>query len=255
MREYEKLTDLIEDIYDTTLDPASWTNALASMTDFVQGQACGLISKDPASKFGDTHYYCNVDPYYIQTYGETYARFDPMSTLPHFGQVVSIPDLVSDDDHRQGRFYQEWLRPQGWVDFANIVIEKSGPHSAILLAVVPKKARMVDDDMRRRIALIAPHARRALLIGQAMDRKKSEAANFADTLNGLSAGIFLVDAGGRIVHANAAGQVYPREGERGQRARRDALGKFQDRFVSFLDIFNASNCHAIDCSPSSDFQN
>src|SRR5262249_4928673 len=117
-----------------------------------------------------------------------------------------IPDLVSYDDYRQGRFYQEWLRPQGWADFANIVLEKSGPHSAILLAVIPTKASMVDDDMRRRIALIAPHARRALLISQALDRTKSEAATFADTLNGLSAGIFLIDADSRIVHANNAGR-------------------------------------------------
>jgi DNA-binding CsgD family transcriptional regulator len=44
------------------------------------------------------------------------------------------------------------------------------------------------------------------MINKAIDHKKSEAATFADTLDGLSAGIFLVDAGCRIVHANAAGQ-------------------------------------------------
>jgi DNA-binding CsgD family transcriptional regulator len=65
---------------------------------------------------------------------------------------------------------------------------------------------MVDEPMRRRIALIVPHAHRALMINKAIDHKQSEAAAFADTLDGLSAGIFLVDVGCRIVHANAAGQ-------------------------------------------------
>ena len=111
------------------------------------------------------------------------------------------------DEYRQGRFYQEWLRPQGWVDAAYVVLEKSGRIVRFSSAVIPSKASgMVDDEMRRRMALIAPHARRALLIGKSMDLKQSEAATFADTLNGLSAGIFLVDASGRIVHANAAGQ-------------------------------------------------
>ncbi len=206
MQEHDKLPDLIGDIYDAALDPASWTSVLTSITDFVEGHACGLISKDPVSKFGDTHYYCNVDPHYIQLYAETYAKFDPMASLPRFGTIVSIPDLVSYDDYRRGRFYQEWLRPQGWVDFANITLEKSGPNSAVLLALVPKKGCMVDAKMRRRVAIIGPHARRALLIGKSMDLKKSEAASFADTLNGLSASIFFVDASGRIVHANAAGQ-------------------------------------------------
>ncbi len=65
------------------------------------------------------------------------------------------------------------------------------------LALTPDKANsMLDDAMRRHIALIVPHARRALLIGKAMELKQSEAATFADTLNGLSAGMFLVDENG-----------------------------------------------------------
>jgi DNA-binding CsgD family transcriptional regulator len=50
--------------------------------------------------------------------------------------------------------------------------------------------------------MIAPPT--ALLINKPIDPKQSEAA-FADTLNGLAAGIFLVDASRRIVHANTAG--------------------------------------------------
>jgi len=64
---------------------------------------------------------------------------------------------------------------------------------------------MVDDEMRRRMALIIPHVRRALLIGKTVNVKKAESACFADILDGLSAGMILLDAKGRIVHANAAG--------------------------------------------------
>ena len=61
--------------------------------------------------------------------------------------------------------------------------------------------------MRWRMRQIVPHIRRAMLIGSAMERKTAEAAALADTLDGISAGMFLVDAGGRIVHANASGQA------------------------------------------------
>ena len=64
---------------------------------------------------------------------------------------------------------------------------------------------IVDDEARRRMRLIVPHIRRAVLIGRMFDLKAAEAATFADTLDGLSVGMCLVDAGGRIVHANAAG--------------------------------------------------
>jgi len=61
------------------------------------------------------------------------------------------------------------------------------------------------DDGARHIASIAPHARQMLLISKTADLKQSEAAALADTLNGLAAGIFLVDTDRRIVHATTAG--------------------------------------------------
>ncbi|HMH74016.1 MAG TPA: PAS domain-containing protein, partial [Bradyrhizobium sp.] len=60
-------------------------------------------------------------------------------------------------------------------------------------------------DGARHIASIAPHAHQMLLISKTADLKQSEASALADTLNGLAAGIFLVDAGRRIVHVNTAG--------------------------------------------------
>jgi DNA-binding CsgD family transcriptional regulator len=44
----------------------------------------------------------------------------------------------------------------------------------------------------------------ALRTGKVIDLRHSEAATFADILDGLSPAIFLVDAGGHIVHGNAA---------------------------------------------------
>jgi DNA-binding CsgD family transcriptional regulator len=205
MRGPRKITDLIEDVYDAALEPARWHDVVAGINEFVGGRACGIISKDSISKFGVTHYYYGADPHFIQLYSETHSRFDPLTRLPPFGRVAGIPDLVSFDAYRRGRFYQEWLRPQGCLDVANVVIEKSSSKCPILLSVLPNR-RMVDDEMRRRIGLVVPHLHRALMINKAIEIRKSETATFADILDGLSAGIFLVNARCDIVHANAAGE-------------------------------------------------
>lgn len=55
--------------------------------------------------------------------------------------------------------------------------------------------------------LIAPHLRRAVLIGRMFEFKAAEVATFADAFDGLGAGMYLVDAGGRLIHANAAGNA------------------------------------------------
>jgi DNA-binding CsgD family transcriptional regulator len=205
MRGPRKISDLIEDIYDAALEPARWNDVVLGINEFVGGRACGIFSKDSIRKFGVTHYYCGADPYYIQLYSDIHSKFDPLDCLPPLGQVVSIPDLVAFDEYRHGRFYQEWLQPQGCVDAANVVLENSNSNCPVLLTVLAGK-RMVDDDMRQRIAQIVPHAHRSLMINKMIEYKTSEAASLAHTLDGLSAGIFLVDAQCRIVHANVAGR-------------------------------------------------
>ena len=62
-----------------------------------------------------------------------------------------------------------------------------------------------DDEMRRRFSLILPHVRRALLIGKVIELNKVKAATLADSLDSLASAMFIVEATGRIVHANAQG--------------------------------------------------
>jgi DNA-binding CsgD family transcriptional regulator len=207
LRGDEVLTCLIGDIYDAAVDRTRWPDALARVGEFVGGQAGGLLSKDTVSKAGTPHYVFGVDPRYVQSYAQTHSRFDPVSTLPFFdvGQVVSIPDLVPYDEFREGRFFQEWMQPQGWVDAANAVLEKSALSCSFITILRSEAQGVVDDEMRRRMALIMPHLRRAVLIGQLIDLKQAEAATFADMLDSLSSGLFLIAADGRIVHANVAG--------------------------------------------------
>jgi DNA-binding CsgD family transcriptional regulator len=122
------------------------------------------------------------------------------------GQVVSHPELVPYDDCK-GLLCQESARPREWGDIAGAVLERSGKSCEFLSVVRSEANDMVDNNkMRRRMTLVAPHLRRAVLIGKAIDQKANEAATFSQVLDGLSAGVFLIDANDRVVHANAAGR-------------------------------------------------
>src|SRR5262249_10829533 len=105
------------------------------------------------------------------------------------------------------RFYKEWARPQGLVDFVSAVLEKFATGAALFGVFRHEQDGLVDDETRWRMRQIVPHIRRAVVIGRVIDLKTVQAASFADTLDGLSAAMFLVDANGRIVHANASGHA------------------------------------------------
>ena len=215
MKEDQGLTQLIGDIYDAALDSSRWTSVLAKIVCYAGGQAAGLLSKDSISKTGNIHYQSGVDPYFVRLYAETYWKFDPVASLPdcELEQIVSVPDLVPYDEFRAGRFYREWAQPQGWIDAANAVLEKSATSCAYLSVVRNEASGMVDDEMRRRMRLVVPHVRRAVRTGKVIDLSQAEAATFADILDGLSPAIFLIDADGVIVHGNAAGRAVLDKGD------------------------------------------
>jgi DNA-binding CsgD family transcriptional regulator len=211
-----RLPSLIGDIYDAALDPSRWPAVLLKARDFIGGSAATLFSKDARNKSGMVFYNGgDVDPRYTKLYFEKYVKFDPSSSahvLAEIDQPISTADFMPHKEFRETRFYQEWAQPQGLVDFVTAVLDKS-VMSASLFGVFRKEEHgPVDDDTRWRMRQIVPHIRRAVLIGRVIELKTAEASTFADTLDGLSAGMFLVDATGRIVHANASGHAMLTEG-------------------------------------------
>lgn len=207
MDDKEQLLTLIGDIYDAVFNPDLRTDVLDRIAGFSGGQSGSLLSKHALNKSENLYCYIGHDPETARAYSESYPKLDSTADPQSVGvgQIVSAVDLVPYDEFRRGRFYREWARPHGWGDIASVVIDKSATSCTLLTVARQEKSGLVDDEMRRRMALVIPHVRRALVIGKTIHHKEAEAICFTDILDGLSAGLILVDAGGRIVHANAAG--------------------------------------------------
>ena len=205
-----QLFELIGEIYDAALDLTLWHDVVGKAGRFVGGQAAAIFSKSPIAGTGNVYYDFGIDPYYRDLYFEKYVKLDPSTTGHYFadiGQPIATADLMPYDEFLETQFYKEWAQPQGLVDFVSAVLDKSVTSAALFGVFRSERDGVVDDEARRRMQLIVPHIRRAVLVGRLIDLKSAQAATFADTLDGLSAGICLTDASGRIVHANAACHV------------------------------------------------
>jgi DNA-binding CsgD family transcriptional regulator len=206
----QTLSELIGDIYDAALDQLLWPKVLERAARFVGGVGAALFSKDAAAQLGDVYHDVGIDRHYKQLYFDKYATLDPATTGQFFAEVeqpFATADLMPFDQFIETRFYKEWVRPQGLIDFVTAILEKSATSVAMFGVFRHERDGVVDDQTRHRMRLIVPHIRRAVLIGRMFDLKAAEVATFADTLDGLSAGMCLVDAQGRIVHGNAAGHA------------------------------------------------
>jgi len=210
MAQPEDLSELVGDIYDAALDPALWPAILADIGAYVGGSAATLFWKNATDKSGDFFYESGTDRHYAQLYFDKYIKLDPLTSAHVFAEIdqpISTADLIPFAEFHQTRFYKEWVRPQGLVDFISCALDKSVASAAMIGVFRHERHGIVDDETRRRMGLVCPHVRRAVLVGKTIDLKTAEAGTFADTFDRLAAGMFLIDGAGRIVHANAAGHA------------------------------------------------
>jgi DNA-binding CsgD family transcriptional regulator/PAS domain-containing protein len=206
--ESRQLSDLIGVIYDAAIDASLWDGALERVADFVGGSGAGLFCKDVGVLLATIPHAAGFARPLPSP-----ALFQQISSAVegHFVGDLETPiattDLMPFTDYERTDLYRQWAEPLGVVDFLTAVVDRTTISSAVLGVFRHARNGLVDDAARRQMRLIAPHVRRAVLIGKMFECASAEVATFVDTLDGLAAGMFLVDAAGRLVHANAAGHA------------------------------------------------
>jgi DNA-binding CsgD family transcriptional regulator len=215
MDELEQVSTLIGDIYDASLDPALWPLVLEKSASFVGGVASALFMKDSARKTQNNICTWGYNPDYTRVYLKKFIQFDPFTTGQLFFELeepVALADIMPHAEFRESLFYKEWVRPQGWIDAIVATLDRSATSYAAFSVIRHERDGIVDNETRRRMKLIVPHVRRAVLIAKVINLGKIEAAVLADTFDGLTTAMFLVDSDSRIMHANAAGHVMLADG-------------------------------------------
>jgi len=207
MVENRPQSGLVGAIYDATLDPSLWSEVLEQVANFVGGAAASIFWRDTARQTGRLVHSFGLDPDHTRRYFGGYAKLDPANRIPSFDDPVAVGDLIPYEHYVATPFYQEWAAPQGIVDFVSCIIDRQASETAFFGVQRHERDGVVDEEARSRMRQIAPHIRRAMSIARAVDLGQAESTAFSDVLDSLSVAIFLLDPGGRIVHANVAGRA------------------------------------------------
>ncbi|MBW8852928.1 MAG: helix-turn-helix transcriptional regulator, partial [Bradyrhizobium sp.] len=201
----EQLSALIGRIYDAALDADLWPSALEGVAEFVGGTAAMMFWQDSLIAKGQRYNSWGDDPEYTKTYFGKYIALNPLRPVQHLipvGRVVSLAEIVGRRELLRGTFYDEWMRPQGYVDNVLTNLDRSSTSYATFAVARHERNGFVDALARRKMSLLAPHVRRAVLIGKLGDLRKNETDAWARLIDGIGASIFLVDASEHVVQQN-----------------------------------------------------
>ena len=243
MNEAEEISRLIGDIYDASLDPALWPVAFEKANRYIGSSAVALTSRDLVTKKSGLYFSFGHDPAFMQRYLEQYGNINPLFPTAYFFDIektLVVPDCLPLAEFCRTRFAVEWVLPQGFVDTMLANLEKSPASCAVFTVMFHARNGLANDEARHRFALVVPHVRRALLIGNVIDRHRVEAAALADSLDTLASGMFIVNGTGRIVHANASGYAMVAEARvvRARSGRLTANDPAADQ--ALLDVFTVA---------------
>jgi DNA-binding CsgD family transcriptional regulator len=208
--ESARLSALIGTVYDASIDPSLWPDALAHACRFLDCKFGVIGAADVLHQDLSFVFQWGYEARDWQSYMENYHHKNPNNLLAfrtQIGQVLSAATAPRYEEFLSSEFYTDWAAPLGIVDAIQATLDKTGSAIALLNCVRHKDAGVATAEEIRRMGLIQPHFRRAVLIGKLLDMRTLQATAFAQAIDGLRTGVFLVSSLGELVHANVSGQA------------------------------------------------
>ncbi len=207
MREEEAFSEAIGALYDCILDPGKWTNALGQLSRYVGGSSALLFHQDHRSGTGGFLQSYNADPGWTRLYFEKYVQLNPVLPLTAFmdvGSSTSLSRVMDMEEYRGTRFYAEWAAPQRFHDVVVTVLAKSASAMGMFGVTRLEDEGLAGESEIRRMELVSPHIRRAVTIARLFDGVRAQDAALTATFDAMSDAVWLLDAAGVVLFANAA---------------------------------------------------
>jgi DNA-binding CsgD family transcriptional regulator len=214
----DRLSDLIGAIYDCVLAPERWEATVAAVVEETGLSNCVMSMHDTRSRTGQVHVGVGVD----QVFQEAGSKYGS-AVLDIWGgpqRVASFPleepivqsQATSRSAWAANAWYRDVLQPRRLHDCVTIFLARDSHAVGAIAFGVHERIGEVGEDKLSTLRLLAPHFRRAVIIGGMFEQKAATATTFSDVIDGVSAGVVLVDDAATIVHANASADTMLKAG-------------------------------------------
>lgn len=209
----DKLSPLLDLVYDAATDPNAWPALLGSLRRATRSSVAVAYSKDPR-RGGINHLWVDgLDedffpsmPYYMPQ-----DEWDRRRHLVAEGTAVLGEEVISNRELSSKEVYADFLRPAGMARLCCAMGVNRADRVELLSAFRREADPEFGADELALMGALAPHLRRAFRI---FDRFSTAAELIAaDALDLLSFGAFVIDERRKVGLANRAGEALVRRGD------------------------------------------
>jgi DNA-binding CsgD family transcriptional regulator len=200
-----ELLDLVGDIYDCALQPSRWPAALERLSVAIRGTNCAVcLHAIPAEPQLSLVANWNVDPAFEEAMARNYPQnpFVPLVWFKAVDEPCSALTEIAEDQLKATSWYSATMGRYGLRDSAFTILAKSTRQFGTLSIQRAKDQEPFDGDDLAMLARIAPHVRRAVMIGDLLQARSLELNALSATLDALAIAVVITTKDARITFAN-----------------------------------------------------
>ncbi len=204
--------DDIRDIQAAALDPTAWSVLLGLLAERFGADNAALAGQDPRTGRGQGLTYQLDSQVPGLYYGYFAARYplvmaDRAATV--FGRRAALPVDELGPDLARTEYAQDFLRPHRMSSLLSLVLAY-GEGGTVLLNFGRDSRRPFTTEQRDHLTALMPHLIHALRVTRALG---GLGIGGAALLEALPHGAMMIDATGRVLHANALAMALVRTGD------------------------------------------
>ena len=196
-------TDLIAAIYDAIIDPSGWDEVVKRIVTATKSIAGGIAIHAEEANLAAMY---NCDPFYADAFVQTYEKVNPMNSAVQViasGQVLAASSITQTDGFKASRFYNEFMRPQGWADSIGIGLMRTPGAVGYLGLQRSPDAIWVEPAEWNLLETLAPHLKRAAEVHQLLSRARAVTESLGLAVTAAGFAVILLAKDCRVLFANA----------------------------------------------------
>ncbi|WP_159594337.1 helix-turn-helix transcriptional regulator [Hydrogenophaga sp. BPS33] len=209
------LNVLIESLYDAAVDARAWDGmAPALATTFGADSAIFKLHGSTGVHLlerTDNLHTAPADKTWADHWHHNDLWVERTQALKTSG-IVTSQQLLPDSEFERSGYYQDWNRHLGVYHMIGSVFPMASGLSGVVGIHRPRSSAAFGAADRRRMARLLPHLQRAMRIRSHLAPSRLAADAQAAAFDRLHTPALVLDADGRLLHANAQGEGLLREG-------------------------------------------
>lgn len=206
----DEYSAVVGQIYEASLDVSAWERTLEATCRFVGASKSALGALVPHQRLYDLRVHVGYEPGWIDLFHRKYGAINPLGGAQEgreVGEVFCISEHGLIGAFEGDPMYEEWVKPQGIYDIAEVVLDRSMGHIGTLAYTRVEAEGVFPPDAIDRIRLLFPHMRRSVLISRVLNLHRRGEDELAELIENLAAGVFMLSGSGEVLRSNAAGEA------------------------------------------------